>query len=324
MQIVLITVTYNAEKYIETFLHSLTEQGVNLHLVVVDNNSHDQTVEKIKKFYQVNMINNSIIVDIIKLNRNVFYGPAIDIAVRHLIKKYNYDPNTTILIISNPDVIFEKDSIKNLVNNISKNDIIQCNILKEDGKRIDNQGFLLTTGLTMYKLGENAERGYISKLTRYITFISGACFATYFATFLSIGGFHPAIDLYCDDVELSLRAICKGYRLGVATNAYVIHFESQTMSHQARKWYYIIKNCGYVAFRYLGFRYFLLYLLSKFFVTLQFRNPYMLIAYIKGASKIITHIHKLTRVKCKRLKVYSYVKLIKFSLWQDRRRQKSL
>lgn len=115
-----IIVTYNSEEYIIKCIKSLKNQNYkNIEILLVDNNSKDKTLDKIKKFYSVKIILNK---------RNEGFASACNKAI--LKSRGDY------ILIINPDVFVRKDTLGKLVNHLNKNNdvgIVGCKLINLDG-----------------------------------------------------------------------------------------------------------------------------------------------------------------------------------------------
>ncbi|GAB4114336.1 MAG: glycosyltransferase family 2 protein [Candidatus Caldatribacteriota bacterium] len=116
-------VTYNNDKIIKKCIDSIFNSTGNLDLeiIIVDNNSSDNTVNVIKKdFKNVRLIRN---------NRNIGFGAAHNIAIKLGRGKYH--------LVLNPDIIFTENSIEKLVNFMEANPevgLVSPKIVYPDGK----------------------------------------------------------------------------------------------------------------------------------------------------------------------------------------------
>lgn len=107
----IIIAAYNEEKYIETCLHSLTQQDYpHIEIIVVDDGSSDKTVDRIA--YVVSHVKQIRQIELIQLNHQ---GTAIARNTAAKAAKGN------ILVFLDADMNFEKDFIRKLVSPIVEN-----------------------------------------------------------------------------------------------------------------------------------------------------------------------------------------------------------
>src|SRR5258708_5162738 len=99
MQFSVITVTYNSEKFIDSYLASvikfLPKDG---EVIIVDSGSEDKTVEKIPKDSKIKLI---------KSTENIGFGKGNNLAAKEAESEY--------LFLLNPDITFEEDPFKKLL-----------------------------------------------------------------------------------------------------------------------------------------------------------------------------------------------------------------
>ena len=95
-------VTYNNDKIIKKCINNIfnSTSNLNLEIIVVDNNSSDNTVSIIEKDFKN--------IRLIKNNRNIGFGAAHNIAIKLGRGRYH--------VVLNPDIIFTENSIEKLLN----------------------------------------------------------------------------------------------------------------------------------------------------------------------------------------------------------------
>src|SRR3989344_3956773 len=92
-----VILTYNSEIYIEKLINSLSTffkediQKNKIEIIVVDNNSEDQTVVLVKKFVNVKLIENK---------DNVGFSKGVNLGVSKALSEY--------IVIINPDTEFRR------------------------------------------------------------------------------------------------------------------------------------------------------------------------------------------------------------------------
>ena len=98
MDISVVIVSYNVREYIISCIESIykhTSQKIEFEIIVVDNNSSDQTIESVlKKFSEVNIIENGY---------NAGFTIAANQGAKNSIGKY---------LFLNPDTRLDEDSLK--------------------------------------------------------------------------------------------------------------------------------------------------------------------------------------------------------------------
>lgn len=191
-------VTYNSSRWIKQFLDSLLSQNYSLahiNLCFVDHGSTDNTVELLneaKAKYQESFQSFQLI-----MQNNVGFGAGHDRAIRNSGSKY--------CLVANIDLIFEKDSIVNIVR-VASNDI------KEEYASWE------------FRQIPYEHPKYYDPITLETNWSSHACVLIRRSAYEKVGGYEPKIFMYAEDVELSYRFRAFGYHLKYCPNAVVYHF----------------------------------------------------------------------------------------------------
>ena len=160
----IVVITYNSEKYIDRCLSSIKSHRI----VVVDNNSRDNTV-KIARNYNVKIIVN---------RKNHGYAKGANIGINN--------SNSDYVLLINPDVSFQKDSIEKMLVFMKQHK--ECDI--QGPKLIDDNGKLLYSCKRFPRLQDVIARrvGILKKSVHYhlmidydhrepavVDWISGGC-----------------------------------------------------------------------------------------------------------------------------------------------------
>jgi N-acetylglucosaminyl-diphospho-decaprenol L-rhamnosyltransferase len=210
-------VSYNSSEQLEIFLkNALSSVSSPTQIFIADNASADvNATAKLAEKFGVNLI---------RSERNLGYGGAVNLAVNSIPKKL------TKLVISNPDSLLNTEAVKVLTAASSKTSIgaVGPQILNENGSVYPSgrsiPSLRIGIGHALFaniwpsnpwtkKYHSNAYLGETSKSTGWV---SGSCFAIDRLLFESVGGFDDHYFMYFEDVDL-------GYRLGKLgyTNLYV-------------------------------------------------------------------------------------------------------
>ena len=228
-----IIVTYNHQNFIENCLNSVLSQDP-MEVVVVDNNSHDDTVQIIQtNFPQVKLILNP---------NNGGYGAGLNLGVKHSSGKY--------LFLVNPDTIMEENAIQELVTPLEKNDkvITTPKILLYDGSMVNTCGNVLHfTGLAFTR-GLNSDPMEFNGVEE-VPGLSGACFAIKRENYISMGGFNENFFLYMEDASFSWRASLFGFKILYIPTSVIKH--DYTLNVGAQKLYFLEKGRYIILRKYL-------------------------------------------------------------------------
>ena len=229
----LITVSYHSAAVLTEMLRSVARASPSLAAVTIaDNASEDQVRElALAAGYEYLALPNR------------GYGAAINAAAATLSAGIEW------IVISNPDVILEPDTVAELLKVGRSDDTIAAvgpKILDEDGSIYPSAraipslrvgiGHALFSGIwhanpwtRAYKLGSAGEMNGI----RDAGWLSGACLLVRRSAFDEIGGFDETFFMYFEDVDLGFRLGKAGYRNVYAPTARVVHSGGHSTSAES-------------------------------------------------------------------------------------------
>ncbi len=247
----IIIVNYNGKKYLEKCLKSLERIDYdNYEIILVDNNSTDDSIEFVKNTYP------SII--IIKLEKNYGFAEPNNIGAKNA--KGNF------LLFLNNDTEVTPNFVTELVN-AAKTDkqiaICQSLLLKPNGE-IDSSGDFLDT------LG----RAYSSKIKpksiKEILSARGASLLVKREIFENLGGFDKEYFASFEDVDLGWRCWIAGYKVIVVPSSIVYHSGGQTIKELSSVMsFHGVKNTLLLRLINFEFSYAIKSTLMLFFVSLM-------------------------------------------------------
>ncbi|MDH3312854.1 MAG: glycosyltransferase family 2 protein [Nitrosopumilus sp.] len=206
----IIIVNYNGKKFLEDCFHTLQKITYsNFEIILIDNNSTDNSIEFIKNRYPSTII--------IKLEKN--YGFAYPNNVGAKNAKGDF------LLFLNNDTKVHPDFISEMVN-----------VLKKDPKIAISQSMLLKPNGDVDSSGDFIDligRGYSSKEKindiREILSARGAAMMIRKEIFDKLKGFDEKFFVSFEDVDLGWRAWIFGYKVVVIPNSIVYHIGGQTI-----------------------------------------------------------------------------------------------
>lgn len=189
----IIIVTFNNQNTIEKCISSiLTSSYENIgKIIIVDNNSHDQTIARVKKLL-TNSHQNFLVLD---NKKNLGFGEAVNFGVNH--------SNSDLLLFLNPDAVLYPDTISVLVDNIN-NFGEKCALI--EARQIPFESPKLYNPISMD-----------------VIWCSGCCMLVRKKPFIEVGGFDKNIFLYGEDVDLSWRLKSFGYLIKYCPTSLVYH-----------------------------------------------------------------------------------------------------
>jgi len=259
----IVVVSYNSENFIENCLKSVLEQNYkNWVLAVIDNNSRDGTVDRIREFRNSHISLTTDNFKLIVLKKNIGFSAAVNYAVFKFISKREKELEKELeyLVLINPDIYLSEGALENLVLP-----------LEAEGKNIGVAGGLILDYKkdTIQHLGGRVSPNYItshidygrqykdldesqkvaqdiekSKAPKEADYATGALFATKFSIFKKIGGFDAGYrPAYYEELDYCIKIKRSGRRVVVNPCSIARHFEGASVKKFSRKFYkYYHKN----------------------------------------------------------------------------------
>lgn len=217
IELSVIIVNYNGLKYIKECFDSLYDKltGISFEIIVIDNNSTDDSCNYIKNNYPG--------VVLIESKVNYGFGKGNNEAV-------SYAKGEILLLINNDTILL--DSLVPVFNFVQQNrDVGAVGIKMLDG----NRQYLPSVGKfpelksmlqlkKMNEMGEEFRTGNFSKDKYEVDWIGGSLVFIPKAVYQSIGGFDKRYFMYVEDVDLSKEIEDKGYKRIFMPGYSYIHF----------------------------------------------------------------------------------------------------
>lgn len=236
--VALITVNYNGYDFLKDGILSLSKMsGVNIKIFIIDNASSDDSIKSIE-----GMFNN---LEVIKLSENTGFAKANNIGIERAIEQgYEYS------LIVNNDVIVDKRMLSQLLKYADEDTITIPKIYYYDNKKL----IWSAGGYIDKKTAEAKHRGireedigqydelYLSQVA------TGCCMLINNKIFKTIGMFDENYFMYCEDTDLCMRIVDKGYKILYVPTAKLWHKVSSSSGGEssAFKVYYIARNKLYL------------------------------------------------------------------------------
>jgi GT2 family glycosyltransferase len=210
----------------------LSKPHVDFEIIVVDNNSNDDTPELIKKFFpDIFVIKNKI---------NVGFTKATNQAIEMGKGKY--------ILWLNPDTIVRKDSLSKLAHFLEmkpRAGIVGPKVLNADGtfqpqckRGIPTPVAYISYGLKLDRLFPN--NPYLGQYlltylaedrTAQVNAVSGSCLLARREVWLDIGPLDESIFAYGEDIDWCMRAREKGWEVWYYPESQIIHLKGQGGAH---------------------------------------------------------------------------------------------
>ncbi len=229
-RISVIIISYNCKLYVEDCIKSiiLTCFESIPEIIIVDNNSSDDTVEYISNLYPE--------VQIIENNENKGYAAAINIGVKASTGDY--------LILSNADIIYKQNSIFGLIDKLkyyNNNAILGPQQVFSDSTYQRSYGYFPSIksgifdllGITRLKLSlkkkdfENGKRKDFK-----VEYLDGAVLCTTRLVFNQLNGFDERYFFYSEEADFCYRAKLNNIECVITPEYQVIHHRGGSQVNQ--------------------------------------------------------------------------------------------
>jgi N-acetylglucosaminyl-diphospho-decaprenol L-rhamnosyltransferase len=203
-KLTIIIVTFNSSKVIESCLEKINFNTCKTY--IVDNNSQDNTIEIIEdKFPAAN---------IIKLDQNIGYGRANNIALNKTKTKY--------ALILNPDAFIEEEDVNELLKLMSA----------------DKTMALSNPTINSEKDYPYAKKNQHNKESfNKVDFVGGGVMLMNMSLFNQIGFFDEDIFMFSEDNEICQRALDNGYKNVIFTGPVACHLGGKSSGQSLRTIY---------------------------------------------------------------------------------------
>ena len=224
-KVFVVVLAWNYYNHTKRCLESLrTVEYDNLNVLVVDNNSSDKTSENIKKdFPEFN---------ILTLSKNLKFSGGNNEGVNHL----NPEKDDFIIFLNN-DTIVSKNFVKKLINPLleDKKAIISTPkiLYSSNINKIWYAGGVVNLWFGIIKhIGIRDFDGPKYSFKTKTDYASGCCFCIKFEDFRKLY-FDNDFSMYCEDVDLSLRARKMNRFILYVPDSVILHNVSQTLGEHS-------------------------------------------------------------------------------------------
>lgn len=230
-----IAVNYNSSALLNKCLSSLVSvtQDIPAEFIVIDSGSKKEDADNLRTLEGDN-------VRVIFSRDTISYSMAINTGVKNTKGDF--------ILITNPDVLYKPDSIKNMLNALVE--LPKCGAVGPRTWWDEKMTFLLpfsepvTAGsilkteimrtsstlreVIMRRWIRKALKCWLSEKPLAQEMISGACIMTTRKIFNIIGGFDETFPLYFEDTDWCLRVRNAGYHMYMLPDAGIIHYYNQS------------------------------------------------------------------------------------------------
>lgn len=226
----MVILNYNDYKTTKEYLDTITKFKLIDHIIVVDNNSTDGSLEKLKEY-------NSKKVDVISSGENKGYAFGNNVGIKYLRENYN----CKYVFVSNPDIIVREDVIKTLIKDLETYDVVAPIIKQYNG---DIYGWMLPSfkkeinTITSNRLFKNActyPNEYFDKDVKEVDVVPGCFFAIKDEALKKAGDFDEHTFLYFEENILAYKLKKLNIKSYVDTTVSVIHNLSVSVDKSIKK-----------------------------------------------------------------------------------------
>src|SRR3989338_841074 len=221
MTLTVVIVAWNSSSCISNCLISLVKElkSIGSKVIVIDNDSSDNTVLKIKSAFADVMI--------IENQENKGFGAANNQGLEQARSKY--------VLFLNPDTVLSFGSVKSMLAFLEDHPrvgIVGPEQKGEDGKIIFNFSRYTIRGLLEYgveKFAPNSNLCFGLRKPYKVRFLNGGCWMVRRKALISIGGYDDQLFLYGEEPDVCLRIRKAGWGIYFLRNVWINHFREKSM-----------------------------------------------------------------------------------------------
>lgn len=210
-KVVVIIVTYNGSKWLNKCLQSLQQSVLPISVIAVDNASTDKSVQILKQFS---------FVEVIQSETNLGFGKANNIGLKKALEE-NFD----YCFLLNQDTWIETDTIQNLVKVAEQNQkfgIISPMHFSPDEVSLDAN----------FEMYWKRKTNSISSEVDEVPFVNAAAWLLSKNVIDKVGYFEPMFDHYGEDRNYADRVRYHGFKTVIVQNSKIYHDRTITRSFQ--------------------------------------------------------------------------------------------
>lgn len=262
----------------------------NFDIILVDNHSQDNSVQKIKDFTK-----EKISVILIENKENYGFAEGNNIGIRYALKNLN----PAYILLLNNDTVVDKDFLKELVNAGEKKDNI--GILGPKIYNYDKRDIIWSVGCKIswklargIQIGSGEKDNYQYDHERVVEYVNGSALLIKTSLINKIGLMNKIYFLYFEETDWTLRANQAGYKSLYVPKAKIWHKVSRSGGGISKPigLYYITRNRWifmkkwakksnyrvFVVFQLLGA------LILPVIFSIYYRNKKLFFAYYEGLN----------------------------------------
>lgn len=253
-----LTLNYNDSKTTVAFTGQMLQYDCISNILIVDNNSNDNSIDEITREY-----GNESRVTIIKNEHNGGYGSGNNLGIRYLSENFNSE----YILLSNPDVVIDEETIVYLEEFIKTNNysIVAPFMCDKNGKRQYNSAFRIPSCIQYIFSFEMLYskfchpcfyKGLCSTTNDVLEVdgVSGSLFVMSATDMIKYGMFDENIFLYAEEIALSFKMKKANKKIALLPKVFFIHNHSvsinKTYKTEVKKQKICLKSQLYIVKRY--------------------------------------------------------------------------
>jgi GT2 family glycosyltransferase len=215
MLVSIVIPTYNNWELTKDCLDSIKNKTeVNHEIIVVDNNSTDETVERLKRASEIKLITNTC---------NLGFAKASNQGVKIA--------RGSLILFLNNDTIATRNCLSKMVEMMKveeKAGVVGNKLLFPETNLIQHAGVVLNNGKPAHIHYQEPASLPEANVRKEYPAVTGACLLTLRDLFLKMGGFDEKFVNGYEDVDLCLRVREAGFRVLYCPDSVVYHYGSVT------------------------------------------------------------------------------------------------
>lgn len=224
----IVILNYNDSENTILMLEDIKKFKVLDYIIIVDNKSTDNSVEKLKHYENKK-------IKVVEEKENRGYAAGNNVGIKYLIDNYDVDH----IIISNPDIIVKEEDIKKLIKDLEQKDIAMiapnvkepCGISR--GWKLPTFTSELLSNIPYFhflekKILSYKEEDYGTKLTK-VDVVKGCFFIIKKEVFETIDFFDENTFLYYEEIIIGKKLKELGFSTYVDNDVTIIHALSQSV-----------------------------------------------------------------------------------------------
>jgi len=245
----IIIVNYNGFEETINCLKSIAELNYdNFEIIVIDNDSSNDSFKEITKFLKEFSLNRKI--ELFKSNHNLGFAGGCNLGFRKV-------KNSEYFFFLNPDTEVENNSLKKLIEFAEKKEFkkkkigfLGPRIFYQDKEKIYSNGGFVNAFLTKATLKDHGKTKKDIKEEKPFetSYVTGTALLVSRETIQAVGLMREEYFLYYEDADWSIRASKKGYIHVIVPTSIIYHKGYHSTEYLSFNYiYYLIRNGYYLA-----------------------------------------------------------------------------